>query len=80
MTTRDAPRAKAWREQLNGRQLRTSSSAAFPTQTTDGPKLTRSINRTDRKSVILLILRSWLAAPDDFRNWLIREAAQMACY
>ena len=28
-----------------------------------------------RKSLILLPLRSWLAALDDFRNWLIREAA-----
>ena len=29
-----------------------------------------------RNSLILLILRSWLAALDDFRNWLIREAAK----
>jgi hypothetical protein len=28
-----------------------------------------------RKSLILLSLQSWLAALDDFRNWLIREAA-----
>jgi hypothetical protein len=28
-----------------------------------------------RKLLILLILQSWLAALDDFRNWLIREAA-----
>ena len=28
-----------------------------------------------RKSLILLGLRSWLAALDDVRNWLIREAA-----
>jgi hypothetical protein len=28
-----------------------------------------------RKALILLILRSWLAALDDFRNWSIREAA-----
>ena len=27
------------------------------------------------KLLILWILRSWLAALDDFRNWLIREAA-----
>ena len=40
------------------------------------------INRlTDRpgqsicKLLILLALRRWLAALDDFRNWLIREAA-----
>jgi hypothetical protein len=25
--------------------------------------------------LILLILQAWLAALDDFRNWLIREAA-----
>jgi hypothetical protein len=28
-----------------------------------------------RKSLILLIVWSWLGALDDFRNWLIREAA-----
>jgi hypothetical protein len=28
-----------------------------------------------RKLLISLTLRSWLAALDDFRNWLIREAA-----
>jgi hypothetical protein len=28
-----------------------------------------------RKYLILLALRGWLAALDDFRNWLIREAA-----
>jgi hypothetical protein len=28
-----------------------------------------------RKLLILLILQAWLAALDDFRNWLIREAA-----
>jgi hypothetical protein len=27
------------------------------------------------KLLILLILQGWLAALDDFRNWLIREAA-----
>jgi len=27
------------------------------------------------KLLILWTLRSWLAALDDFRNWLIREAA-----
>jgi len=27
------------------------------------------------KLLILLNLRSWLAALDDFRNWLVREAA-----
>jgi hypothetical protein len=27
------------------------------------------------KLLILLILLAWLAALDDFRNWLIREAA-----
>jgi hypothetical protein len=28
-----------------------------------------------RKLLILLVLQAWLAALDDFRNWLIREAA-----
>jgi hypothetical protein len=28
-----------------------------------------------RKLLILLGLQGWLAALDDFRNWLIREAA-----
>jgi hypothetical protein len=28
-----------------------------------------------RKSLISLSLKAWLAALDDFRNWLIREAA-----
>jgi len=28
-----------------------------------------------RKYMILLILQVWLAALDDLRNWLIREAA-----
>jgi hypothetical protein len=28
-----------------------------------------------RKLLILMMLRGWLAALDDFRNWLIREAA-----
>ena len=28
-----------------------------------------------RKLLILLVLLVWLAALDDFRNWLIREAA-----
>jgi hypothetical protein len=28
-----------------------------------------------RKYLILLALLGWLAALDDFRNWLIREAA-----
>jgi hypothetical protein len=28
-----------------------------------------------RKLLIELALRVWLAALDDFRNWLIREAA-----
>jgi hypothetical protein len=28
-----------------------------------------------RNSLILLALQAWLAALDDFRNWLIREAA-----
>jgi hypothetical protein len=27
------------------------------------------------KLLILLVLLAWLAALDDFRNWLIREAA-----
>jgi hypothetical protein len=27
------------------------------------------------KLLILLTLKAWLAALDDFRNWLIREAA-----
>jgi hypothetical protein len=28
-----------------------------------------------RKSLTLLGLQGWLAALDDFRNWLVREAA-----
>jgi hypothetical protein len=32
-------------------------------------------NLRRRKGLIILILWSWLAALDDFRNWLIREAA-----
>jgi hypothetical protein len=34
----------------------------------------RQTNNT-RKYLILLVLRGWLATLDDFRNWLIREAA-----
>jgi hypothetical protein len=34
---------------------------------------TTTINRCN--SLIALVLRGWLAALDDFRNWLIREAA-----
>jgi len=28
-----------------------------------------------RNLLILLALQAWLAALDDFRNWLVREAA-----
>ena len=65
----------ARRELNQPSQLRTSSSAACPTQTTDGTALSSSANIQSCKCLISLILRSWLAALDDFRNWLIREAA-----
>jgi hypothetical protein len=32
-------------------------------------------NAEKRRTVVLNSFRSWLAALDDFRNWLIREAA-----
>jgi len=40
-----------------------------------GNYLSRPERRCHRKLLILLILLDWLAALDDFRNWLIREAA-----
>jgi hypothetical protein len=33
------------------------------------------VKRANGKLLILLTLRDWLAALDNFRNWLIREAA-----
>jgi hypothetical protein len=56
-------------------QLRTSSSAACASQVTEETRLGNASNVQPRKYLILLILLSWLAALDDFRNWLIREAA-----
>jgi hypothetical protein len=41
----------------------------------EGVRLGRAARYSPRKQLILLILESWLAALDDFRNWLIREAA-----
>jgi hypothetical protein len=37
--------------------------------------LTNLVESDSSKLLILWILRGWLAALDDFRNWLIREAA-----
>jgi hypothetical protein len=61
---------------LRDEKLRTSSSAAW------GGRKTLRINhlgvRTSTrpcKLLILFVLEGWLAALDDFRNWLIREAA-----
>jgi hypothetical protein len=45
----------------------------------EGMRLRRVAYLHARNSLILLILRSWLAALDDFRNWLIREAAEIPC-
>ena len=56
-------------------QLRTSSSAACLPQRIETQLLRRSHNMRRHKLLILLALRSWLAALDDVRNWLIREAA-----
>jgi hypothetical protein len=39
--------------------------------------LLRHTSTSRRKLLILLVLWVWLAALDDFRNWLIREAAQL---
>jgi hypothetical protein len=56
-------------------QLRTSSSPASRPQSTEYQRLDRSGESDPSKLLILWILRGWLAALDDFRNWLIREAA-----
>jgi hypothetical protein len=37
--------------------------------------LAAAVENGVRKSLIMNDLWSWLAALDDFRNWLIREAA-----
>ena len=37
--------------------------------------LVRHASVSNRKLLISLVLLVWLAALDDFRNWLIREAA-----
>jgi hypothetical protein len=37
--------------------------------------IARSIATTELMCAQALDLRNWLAALDDFRNWLIREAA-----
>ena len=65
----------ARRELNQPSQLRTSSSAACPTQTTDGTALASSANIQSCKCLILLTLRGWLTTLDDVRNWLIHEAA-----
>jgi hypothetical protein len=38
-------------------------------------QIDRATKANARNSLILLALVAWLAALDDFRNWLIREAA-----
>jgi hypothetical protein len=42
---------------------------------TQAMRLTRAFDKSPRNWLILLILWGWLAALDDFRNWLVREAA-----
>jgi hypothetical protein len=46
-----------------------------PLATSEGRRLTAPGDDVTRKSLISLTLLGWLAALDDFRNWLIREAA-----
>ena len=60
---------------FNRSQLRKSSSAAQTPQVTEDQQLIDSSAYSSRKLLILRALASWLAALDDFRNWLIREAA-----
>jgi hypothetical protein len=55
--------------------LRKSSSAACSAQLIETQLLTRPQKIRRHKVLILLALLAWLAALDDFRNWLIREAA-----
>ena len=38
-------------------------------------QIDRPMKVDPRNLLILLVLLAWLAALDDFRNWLIREAA-----
>ena len=57
-------------------ELRKSSSVALRPQTTDDRTLTGKSHVKSRKLLVLLMLWTWLAALDDFRNWLIRGAAQ----
>ena len=61
----DAERDLQWR----------TSSGAVCSQRIETRLLRRSRKRCHHKCLILLALRTWLAALDDFRNWLIREAA-----
>jgi hypothetical protein len=45
------------------------------TKTLSNNHLGTGVLRGFCKMLIRLVLRAWLAALDDFRNWLIREAA-----
>jgi hypothetical protein len=51
------------------------SSAVGRAEATVSSVLIRSDSNNACKTLILLVLLSWLAALDDFRNSLIREAA-----
>ena len=56
-------------------RLRTSSSAAQQLQRVASQPLRRCAAQRRLKWLILLILQAWLAALDDFRNWLVHTAA-----
>jgi hypothetical protein len=56
--------------------VRESSSTANASQNTAAQWLRRCSRRPIRVNILVLFsLQAWLAALDDFRNWLIREAA-----
>jgi hypothetical protein len=63
------PPAKQW-------SLRAEERRGFQdVRTIDRPQLEEHTDGVHRPNRVFTVLLSWLAALDDFRNWLIREAA-----
>ncbi len=58
-----------------GRQFGNRPARPQHLQHTTGQQLSQPHPGLLRKYLILLILQAWLAALDDFRNWLVNEAA-----
>jgi len=60
---------------VNDDEFENSPARPGAAETIEGQSLTTSLERVACKQLIILALLGWLAALDDFRNWLIREAA-----